>query len=260
MAAERSERFQVLHGASSGPDNDLQGLAQENIPQHVAIIMDGNGRWGKLHGLDRNAGHRGGVEAIRRTVQAADDAGVKYLSLYSFSTENLCRPEEEISCLFGLFSETLDREVAELHRKNVRVVVTGLLDWLPDELAAKFRSAIDLTKDNDGLTLNLCVMYSGRAELVDAVRRIANEVKDGTLDAARIDDKTIARHLYMPDVPDPDLVIRTSGEQRVSNFLLWQIAYSEFVFSDVLWPDYGRADFIAALREYQQRSRRFGGV
>jgi undecaprenyl diphosphate synthase len=248
-------------GTGPRPFLELDGeLASDNIPQHVAIIMDGNGRWGQLHGLDRNAGHRGGVEAIRRTVQAADDAGVKFLSLYSFSTENLCRPQEEVECLFGLFSETLDREVAELHRKKVRVVVTGLLEWLPETLADKFRSAIELTKQNEGLTLNLCVMYSGRAELVDAVKSIANEVAAGKLDPARIDDKTIARHLYMPDIPDPDLVIRTSGEQRVSNFLLWQIAYSEFVFSEVLWPDFGRDEFYAALREYQQRSRRFGGV
>jgi undecaprenyl diphosphate synthase len=260
MAAERRPRFQLVAEDAAPEVDDLQGLALDRIPAHVAIIMDGNGRWGKLHGLDRNAGHRGGVEAIRRTVHAADDAGVKYLSLYSFSTENLCRPQEEVDCLFGLFSETLDREVAELHRKGVRVVVTGLLDWLPESLAGKFRSAIELTKDNDGLTLNLCVMYSGRAELVDAVRAIAAEAAAGKLDLERIDEKTIARHLYMPDIPDPDLVIRTSGEQRVSNFLLWQIAYSEFVFSDVLWPDFSRADFVAALREYQQRSRRFGGV
>jgi undecaprenyl diphosphate synthase len=258
MAAERSGRYQLIEGkAAAGSQVEL---APDNIPQHVAIIMDGNGRWGQLHGLDRNAGHRGGVEAIRRTVQAADDVGVKYLSLYSFSTENLGRPPEEVECLFGLFSETLDREVAELHRKNVRVVVTGLLEWLPEELAAKFRSAIELTAANTGLTLNLCVMYSGRAEIVDAVKSIAAEVAAGTLDPSRIDDRTISRHLYMPEIPDPDLVIRTSGEQRVSNFLLWQIAYSEFVFSEVLWPDFAAADFNAALREYQQRSRRFGGV
>jgi undecaprenyl diphosphate synthase len=283
MAAERSERIpgtasegvgpSAHPGAGTGPrpflelekglpqtEKELSDLDPQNIPAHVAVIMDGNGRWGKLHGLDRNAGHRGGVEAIRRCVQAADDAGVKYLSLYSFSTENLGRPAEEVSCLFGLFSETLDREVAELHRKNVRVVVTGLLEWLPEELAGKFRSAIELTKDNDGLTLNLCVMYSGRAELVDAVKNIAAEVAAGTLDPNRIDEKAIARHLYRPDIPDPDVVIRTSGEQRVSNFLLWQIAYSELVFSEVLWPDFSRADFVAALLEYQQRSRRFGGV
>jgi len=245
-----------------GPDpiSELQGLAAENIPQHVAIIMDGNGRWGERQGLDRHAGHRSGVEAIRRCVQAADDAGVRFLSLYSFSTENLYRPAEEVSCLFGLFSETLDREVAALNKKRVRIVVTGLLDWLPEELAGKFRQAIQLTKNNNGLTLNLCVMYSGRAEIIDAASRIAADVEAGKLRADQLSESVFRGYLYSPEIPDPDLVIRTSGEQRISNFLLWQMAYSELVFSDVLWPDFGRADFASALREYQQRSRRFGGV
>jgi undecaprenyl diphosphate synthase len=259
MAAERSDRFQLL-GEPGPADSGLAALDPEKIPQHVAVIMDGNGRWGERHGLDRNAGHRGGVEAIRRCVQSAEDAGVQCLSLYSFSTENLQRPADEVSCLFGLFSETLDREVQALNEKQVRIVVTGLLEWLPAELADKFRRAIELTKDNTGLTLNLCVMYSGRAELVDAARRIAEDAAQGKVDPARVDERLLRQYLYSPELPDPDLVIRTSGEQRVSNFLLWQIAYSELVFSEVLWPDFSRADFFAALAEYQRRTRRFGGV
>jgi undecaprenyl diphosphate synthase len=250
----------LLPSISESATDDVRAVLSGVIPKHVAIIMDGNGRWGERHGLDRNAGHRGGVEAIRRCVQAAEDAGVSYLSLYSFSTENLHRPADEVSCLFGLFSETLDREVQALHDKRVRIVVTGLLEWLPTELGDKFRHAIELTASNDGLTLNLCVMYSGRAEIVDATRRIAQDAANGQLDPKRVDENLFRRYLYSADIPDPDLVIRTSGEQRVSNFLLWQIAYSELVFSEVLWPDFSRADFFAALEVYQQRSRRFGGV
>jgi undecaprenyl diphosphate synthase len=250
----------VLAAQSESRAPELQAALSEYVPAHVAIIMDGNGRWGQQQGLDRNAGHRGGVEAIRRCVEACLDVGVRYLSLYSFSTENLCRPEDEVNCLFGLFSETLDREVEGLNRKGVRIVITGLLDWLPVELADKFRAAVAATAHNEALTLNLCVMYSGRAEILDAARRIAADVAAGTLDAERLNERVFHDYLYSPDVPDPDLVIRTSGEQRVSNFLLWQIAYSELVFSEVLWPDFSRADFLAALLEFQQRSRRFGGV
>ncbi len=235
-------------------------LEPERLPAHVAVIMDGNGRWGEARGLTRNAGHRESIEAIRRSVTAADDLHLGYLSLYCFSTENLQRPVDEVDGLFHLFAGVLDTETQELHRKNVRIIVTGLLDYLPEELAAKFHSAIALTKDNTGLTLNLCVMYSGRSELLYAALGLAREVSAGRFDPQRLNERTFRQFLFHPDVPDPDLVIRTSGEMRISNFLLWQMAYSEMVFTEVLWPDFTRADFLAALLCYQQRSRRFGKV
>jgi undecaprenyl diphosphate synthase len=224
-------------------------LEPGHLPTHVAVIMDGNGRWGQARGLTRTDGHRESIEAIRRTVTAADDLHLGYLSLYCFSTENLQRPVDEVDSLFHLFAEVLNSETDELHRKNVRIIVTGMLDYLPEELAAQFHTAIALTKDNTGLTLNLCVMYSGRAEIIA-----------GRFDPARLNERTFRQFLFQPSVPDPDLVIRTSGELRISNFLLWQMAYSEMVFTEVLWPDFTRADFLAALLDYQQRARRFGKV
>ena len=235
-------------------------LAAERLPRHVAIIMDGNGRWGQAHGLTRSDGHRESIDAIRRAVTAADDLGLDFLTLYCFSTENVDRPLDEVHGLFGLFAEVLDTETAELHRKRVRIMVTGMLELLPDELAAKFHDAVALTARNTGLTLNLCVMYSGRSELLHAVQRIAEAARAGELEPERINERVFRRYLYHPEVPDPDLVIRTSGEQRISNFLLWQMAYSELLFTEVLWPDFTRADFLAALLAYQQRSRRFGKV
>jgi len=234
------------------------GLNLEAIPRHIAVIMDGNGRWAKQRGLERTAGHSCGVDAIHRTVDEAERLGVQYLSLYSFSTENMNRPPQEVACLFDLFANTLVTEVEGLHARNIRIITTGLIDWLPTELAAGFHRAEDYTAANTGLTLNLCVMYSGRAELLDAIRAIAAEAQAGRLRPEYIDEHVVRAHLYRPDVPDPDLLIRTSGEQRISNFLLWQIAYSELVFSEVLWPDFCEADFLAAVLEYQRRERRFG--
>jgi undecaprenyl diphosphate synthase len=235
-------------------------LEPGSLPQHVAIIMDGNGRWGEQHGLSRCDGHMVGVDAIRRTVQACSDLGISFLSLYSFSTENSSRPPEEVRYLFDLFATTMAGELEALHAKNVRVIITGLLDWLPEAPASEFRKAVELTKANSGLTLNLCVMYSGRAELLDAVKAAARDIASGELDPERLSENLFRRYLYHPGVPDPDLVIRSSGEQRISNFLLWQIAYSELLFSEVLWPDFSRADLLAALLEYQFRHRRFGGL
>jgi undecaprenyl diphosphate synthase len=250
LVAQGEERAAELEAA----------LEQSLLPAHVAVIMDGNGRWGQARGLSRSDGHRESIEAIRRTVTAADDLHLGFLSLYCFSTENLQRPLDEVDGLFHLFAEVLNTETDELHQKNVRIIVTGMLDYLPEELAAKFHAAIALTQHNTGLTLNLCVMYSGRAEIVHAAQQLAAEVSAGRFDPARLNERTFRQFLFQPGVPDPDLVIRTSGELRISNFLLWQMAYSEMVFSEVLWPDYSRADFLAALLEYQQRSRRFGKV
>jgi undecaprenyl diphosphate synthase len=220
--------------------------------------MDGNGRWAERQGLSRAAGHQAGVEAIRRTVTLADELGIEFVSLYSFSTENAGRPEEEVEGLFGLFSRTLGAEVTALHHKQVRIITTGLLDWLPPELAAEFRAAEALTERNEGLTLNLCVMYSGRAELVDAAVGIARAVAEGRLALSDINERSLREYLYRPELPDPELLIRSSGEQRLSNFMLWQVAYSELVFIETLWPDFGEADLLACVNEYQGRERRFG--
>jgi undecaprenyl diphosphate synthase len=254
----------MAHVLTAQPDSSAAGLLlralQADVPRHVAIIMDGNGRWGQLHGKDRCDGHAYGVESIRRTVEAAQDLKVDYVSLYSFSTENMTRPLDEVNFLFDLFARTLDHEIPALNAKNVRIVVTGLIDWLPEELADKFRYGVAQTEHNDGLTLNLCVMYSGRAELLDATRLAMKLAQSGELDPDRLTERVYRELLYQPEIPDPDVVVRTSGEQRISNFLLWQIAYSELVFTEVLWPDFGKADFYAAVLEYQQRHRRFGAI
>jgi len=230
------------------------------LPSHVAVIMDGNGRWGVDHGGAREYGHRESVDAMRTVVTAADDLGIRCLSLFCFSTENLERPLAEVESLFKLFNDVLDTEVQELHNKNTRILTSGFVEYLPAPLPEKFARACELTGGNTGLTLNLCVMYSGRSELTQAVQRLARAAADGEIAPEEIDEAAVARQLFQPDLPDIDLVIRTSGELRISNFLLWQMAYSELVFSEVLWPDYSRADFIAALCEYQRRQRRFGNV
>ena len=210
--------------------------------------------------MPRAYGHRESVEAVRRCVTAADDVGIKYLSLFCFSTENTGRPEDEVESLFKLFDDVLEAETQKLHKKNVRIITTGMLELLPQELSAKFGSAVALTAANDGLQLNLCVMYSGRSELLAAMERLVRAVQDGAFVLERLNERSFRQFLFHPEVPDPDLVIRTSGEMRISNFLLWQMAYSELVFTEVLWPDFSRADFLAALVEYQNRNRRYGKV
>ncbi len=235
-------------------------LCPESLPRHVGVIMDGNGRWGIGHGMSREYGHRGSVDSMRTVVTAASDLGLLYLSLFCFSTENIQRPKDEVASLFKLFNDVLDEEPSKLDEKNVRIITSGLVDLLPEPLPEKFASAIELTADNTGLTLNLCVMYSGRYEIVEAAKRLALAAGRGEVDLTRLTEREFAAFLYHPDAPEVDLAIRTSGEQRISNFLLWQMAYSELVFSDVLWPDYSRADFLAALVEFQRRSRRFGKV
>ena len=237
-----------------------EGLEPTAMPRHVGVIMDGNGRWGVARGMDREYGHREAVDALRATVTAADDLGVGYLSLYCFSTENINRPDREVNSLFKLFDEVLDNEVRVLNAKNVRIVISGMTELLPEPLPQKFAQAVELTAGNTGLVLNLCVMYSGRSEIIEAVKRIAGEARDGRLDPARLDERRFEQYLFQPELPEIDLTIRTSGEMRISNFLLWQMAYSELVFTDVLWPDFNRDGFMSALREYQLRQRRFGRV
>lgn len=235
-------------------------LSQSPLPSHVGVIMDGNGRWGVDHGGERAYGHRESVDAMRAVVTTANEIGVECLSLYCFSTENLERPLGEVESLFELFNDVLDIETQELHRLGIRILTSGYIDVLPDPLPRKFAEACELTKDNKRLKLNLCVMYSGLSEITRSVQAIVADVAEGRLDPAMVTEDTIKQGFFQPGLPDMDLVIRTSGELRISNFMMWQLAYAELVFSEVLWPDYSKADFLAALCEYQARQRRFGNV
>jgi undecaprenyl diphosphate synthase len=229
------------------------------VPRHVAIIMDGNGRWAAKRGLPRVAGHRAGAGAIKESIAACIELGVRYLTIYSFSSENWRRPADEVGALMGLFVEVLSRELENLQRQRVRVRVIGSEDGVPERTMQAFRDTEAATAQNDVLTLVVALNYGGRQEIATAMRRIAAEVADGDLVPDDIDDATISAHLYTHDIPDPDLVIRTSGELRVSNFLLWQIAYSELWVTAVLWPQFRRGDLLRAIVDYQRRSRRFGG-
>lgn len=226
------------------------------IPQHIAIIMDGNGRWAKARGLPRLAGHRAGTENLRNIVRACGDLGVKYLTIYAFSTENWGRPEEEVSGLMGIFDEMFERELADLHKQGARLNHIGNLDKVRASLQEKIRRGMELTKNNHGLTLSVAFNYGGRDEIVQAVRAI---LRDG-LTADEVNEETLSRYMFTAGIPDPDLVIRTSGEQRTSNFLLWQSAYAEWVFPQTYWPDFGPAELQAAVTEFANRQRRFGGL
>ncbi|MHC1578840.1 MAG: polyprenyl diphosphate synthase [Dehalococcoidia bacterium] len=225
-------------------------------PQHVAIIMDGNGRWARKRGLPRLAGHNAGGENISRVVKLFVHHGVKYLTLYMFSTENWNRPRIEVTGLLNLLAKKIDGETRAFHKDNIRLLHLGRLDRLSDKLRKKVQAAVDLTKNNTGLTLCLAFDYGSRDEIVQAARRIA----DTGIPGANIDESVFHRYLYSPDTPDPDLIIRTGGDSRLSNFLLWQAAYSELYFTPVLWPDFGAKDVEEALFEYKRRQRRFGKI
>ena len=229
-----------------------------NIPAHIAIIMDGNGRWAKSHGLPRAEGHRRGAEAVRRIVEAASKLGVSYLTLFGFSSENWNRPEDEVENLMLLLRLYLRSEIAEMHKNNVRFLMIGDRSKLPKTVMKLIDHAELTTVGNTGLTLVLALSYGGRQEIVAAVKKLCERVRNNGLHIEEIDDVAFASCLLTDSVPDPDLVIRTSGEKRVSNFLLWQIAYSEFVFMDILWPDFGEAELRQAITEYQFRDRRYG--
>jgi len=238
-------------------------MGQENSPQraqprHIAIIMDGNGRWAQARGLPRIAGHRRGAEAVRRTVAAAAELGIPYLTLFGFSSENWKRPLEEVDDLMGLLRHYLRGEIAELHRNGVRLRVIGDLARLAPDIVTLIVNAEALTRDNPGVNLTIALSYGGRAEIIAAVRALAAKAAAGELPPAAIDEAMISRHLFTADIPDPDLLIRTSGEQRISNFLLWQCAYAELVFTKTLWPDFGQADLEQAIAEYGGRERRYG--
>jgi undecaprenyl diphosphate synthase len=223
---------------------------------HVAIIMDGNRRWAKNRGLTRLQGHHAGTQNIRRIIRAFANHGIKYLTLFAFSTENWGRPRKEVEGLFRILSQVIDRETMNLHQEGVKIVHLGSLDELPESLQAKVRDSVVLTRNNTGMTLNLAFNYGGRADILNAVRRI---IKDG-LGAEDVDEATFARYLYTAGSPDPDLIIRTAGEMRLSNFLTWQGAYSEYYSTPTLWPDFDEKEVELALATYSQRERRFGGL
>jgi undecaprenyl diphosphate synthase len=238
----------------------LQTPVEPKIPQHVAIIMDGNGRWARARGLPRTLGHREGVEALRRTVEAAGKMGVKYLTVFGFSTENWTRPAEEVDALFELMRLYVAKDLDRLAKEGVCIRVIGGRDGLAADVREIIVRAEERTALNSGLRLTVAFNYGGRSEIVLAVQRIAEDVQAGKLEPESITAQTFDLYLDTFDLPSPDLVIRTSGEQRISNFLLWQAAYAELVFLDVLWPDFDQAALESAFQEYQQRDRRFGGV
>ena len=232
--------------------------ASDNIPNHIAVIMDGNGRWAGQRGKPRHAGHRAGVGAVRRTVELAAERGVDFLTLFAFSSENWSRPREEVGKLMSLFVEALQREVDELHRNNVRLEFIGAREQLAGGLVKKIAAAEAQTRDNSGLRLIVAVAYGGRWDIVKATQRIAQRVAAGETAAGDIDDEMIAAELQLRGLPDPDLLIRTGGEQRISNFLLWNLAYAELFFCDTLWPDFGDEQFDDALAYFAKRQRRYG--
>lgn len=230
------------------------------IPSHIAIIMDGNGRWAKKRGLPRAAGHTRGVESVRDIVKACSQLGVNYLTLYTFSTENWRRPKDEVSMLMRLLLKSLRDETDELNQNDIKITMIGDLELLPKEVQKELNDAFEKTKNNKKMVLNLALSYSGRTEILTAIKNIANDVKHWNIKPEDINETFLSSHLMTKHMPDPDLVIRTSGEFRVSNFLLWQIAYSEFYISDVLWPDFRRNDLYDAIKSFQKRERRFGKV
>jgi undecaprenyl diphosphate synthase len=235
-------------------------LKKGNLPAHVAIIMDGNGRWAKRRGLPRTAGHQAGVKAVKRVVRAAGDLGVSVLTLFTFSQENWKRPKSEVSAIMKLLYETTKREINELDENNVKLITTGRIEELSPQRRRILQEAMEKTKDNTGLVLNLALNYGGRTEILDAVKKIAADVRENRLNPDELDERRFSGYLYTNGLPDPDLLIRTSGEMRISNFLLWQTSYTELYVTDILWPNFTAKDFYEAIWDYQNRQRRFGRV
>ncbi len=236
----------------------LEQINKENIPQHVAIIMDGNGRWAKLNGKERTFGHKNAIKAVRQSIETCRDLGIKYLTLYAFSTENWNRPKLEVNFLMTLLSATIKSEIKELHKSNLKLNVIGDLSQLPSKAKKDLDYAIDLTKDNHGAVLTLALSYGSKEELLRAIKAIALQHKEGKIEIDEINEELVHQNLYTYDLPMVDLLIRTSGETRISNFLLWQIAYAELYFTEVLWPDFSTEEFYKAIISYQNRERRFG--
>ena len=239
---------------------DKAGLDSTNLPRHVAIIMDGNGRWARQRSLDRLQGHRQGVNAIERVLQACRDLNIPYLTLYAFSTENWKRPVDEVSGIMALLKSFLATRKKKLKANGVRLNVVGELDMLSEDVRAALQDALDFTAECTDLILTIALSYGGRAEIAGAARRIAADVYNGVVPPDAVDEAFFSSYLYMHDIPDPDLLIRTSGEVRISNFLLWQLAYSEIFISDIFWPDFDEAEMVRILKDFQRRQRRFGNI
>lgn len=252
------KRLWAKLGISSSPT--AKSLPADNVPQHVAIIMDGNGRWAKKRGLPRMAGHHSGMKTVKRITIAADRLGIKYLTLYAFSTENWKRPKAEVDFLMKLPQQFLDIELDELVANNVQVRMMGSRENLPPHTISALEEAISKTAGNTGLVLNFALNYGSRMEMLDAVRCIAKDVQEGKLEIDAIDEESMSGRLLSGGLPDPDLLIRTSGELRLSNFMLWQLAYSELWFTDVYWPEFTEKHFYEAIEQYQRRARRYGGL
>ncbi len=257
--SKKIENFTAFVPISSRTKEEVQELLDKNrMPSHVALIMDGNGRWAKQRGFSRIFGHKNAVKAVREAIEGCVEMGVKYLTLYTFSTENWQRPEDEINGLMQLLVSTLRSEVKELSEKGVKLGAIGELESLPNKCQIQLDESIAKTAHNDRLVLTLALSYSGRTEMKTAIQKIAKKIEQGEIKSSQIDEDLIAKHLYTASIPDPELLIRTSGEMRISNFLLWQLAYSELAFLDVLWPDFRKIHLFETLLSYQNRERRFG--
>ena len=240
--------------------NSLNEVAKDRLPRHIAIIMDGNGRWAHKRALPRSLGHRAGVEALRKVVKACSNLGIEVLTVYAFSTENWKRPKDEVGALMNLLTEYLRQELAELHENNVVIRTSGRIIDLPREAQRELENSREKTKNNTGLILNLALNYGGRTEIIEAVKELSRNVSAGQLKIEEINEEHFNKVLYTRGLPDPDLLIRTSGEFRLSNFLLWQLAYTEIVVVQELWPDFGQETLLEAIRTYQKRDRRYGGI
>lgn len=238
----------------------LDRIEKDRLPRHIAIIMDGNGRWAQKRALPRSMGHRAGVEALRKIVKTCSNLEIEVLTVYAFSTENWRRPKDEVSVLMKLLTEYLKKELNELHRNNVVIRAIGITSDLPREAQQELENAMARTLNNTGLILNLALNYGGRSEIIDAVKKVSKDVLSGKQRIEEIDEERFSKALFTSGLPDPDLLIRTSGEMRLSNFLLWQLAYTEIVVVEVLWPDFGEKALLEAIQDYQKRDRRFGGI
>jgi len=238
----------------------LSEIKKKEVPTHVAFIMDGNGRWAKERGLPRSLGHQAGVKTLKEITKISKNLGIKYITTYAFSTENWKRPEKEVNFLMKLFEKVFLEELDELDQEGVRLNIIGYKNRLPQGVKEKVEQAMERTKDNDILTLNIALDYGGRSEIIESVRDIAKSLMDGKIDLLDIDEQLISQGLYTNQQPDPDLLIRPGGEKRVSNFLLWQLAYTELQFTDIYWPDFNKEAFLEVIKDYQERERRFGGL
>lgn len=257
MFRNKTQYITVPVGAAQSP---VQALPPDMLPRHVAIIMDGNGRWATQRGLPRSAGHAAGTEALRDIIRASDDWGIEHLTIYAFSTENWARSKDEVGALMSLLLKYFRSEIDELHEKNVRILILGDINGLPEPQRKAVSDAMERTRNNTGLRLNIALNYGGRQELLRATQALADRAQKGELQPEEITEELFAAQLYTADQPDVDLLIRTSGEFRLSNFLPWQTTYSEMVFDRTCWPDFDRACYLRALREYSSRNRRFGGI